>query len=416
MTVARASPLLPARPGRVLLVAVAAGLALSVCRAASEEPARTEALGAGRHVVDMRGVRVAIPAGLSRVATIDDGFVEGVMTHLGVISKVVAVGSWSLRREFRYRFPLPSGASSEYTQGMNTMLALHPWLRDRPCVTPPEGDVISYESLVNARPDLVILRVGDCAVGTNPDVVAGTTRVIESLGLPVVVLHAPSSVRDTGLDTMRDELRVLGEVFQQARAARDLAAYLESLDDLVRSRTRGIAESERPAALYLGLAAGARQAGGAGYAWGVDTAESYILEHLVGARNAYRGAGSRVLLSAEQLLALDPDVIFLPTSAGYHPPEELYEAPDFRLLRDLRAVRERRVYALAWAPDNCARRLEYPIDMLIMAKGVYPERFRDIRVHQWVLRFYQRLYGADGETAEMLRSRQWLDWMVRTTF
>ncbi|MBE3073287.1 MAG: iron ABC transporter substrate-binding protein, partial [Acidobacteria bacterium] len=93
-----------------------------------------------------------------------------------------------------------------------------------------------------------------------------------------------------------------------------------------------------------------------------------------------------------------------------------YEAPDFRLLRDLRAVRERRVYALAWAPDNCARRLEYPIDMLIMAKGVYPERFRDIRVHQWVLGFYQRLYGADGETAEMLRSRQWLDWMVRTTF
>jgi len=73
-------------------------------------------------------------------------------------------------------------------------------------------------------------------------------------------------------------------------------------------------------------------------------------------------------------------------------------------------VRERRVYALPWTPDNCARRLEYPIDLLIMAKGAYPDRFRDIAVGQWALEFYQRIYGIDERQAATLLRAQWLEW------
>jgi iron complex transport system substrate-binding protein len=113
-----------------------------------------------------------------------------------------------------------------------------------------------------------------------------------------------------------------------------------------------------------------------------------MLEQVIGGRNAYLGPGARVLLNADQILALDPDVIFLPTSAGYHPPRELAEAPYFRELQRLRAVGRGRVYALPWSPMNCARRLEYPIDLMIMAKGVYPDRFADIGVRDWVLDFY----------------------------
>jgi iron complex transport system substrate-binding protein len=141
-----------------------------------------------------------------------------------------------------------------------------------------------------------------------------------------------------------------------------------------------------------------------------------MIEHLVGARNAYRGPGSRVLLNAEQILALDPDVIFLPTSAGYHPPRELAEAPYFSELQHLRAVREKRVYALPWTPMNCARRLEYPLDLLVMAKGAFPDRFRDLAVHQWALAFYRRTYGIDERQALELRRAQWLDWAVDAGF
>jgi iron complex transport system substrate-binding protein len=53
---------------------------------------------ARRTVTDMRGVAVRVPATVSRVATIDDGFVESVMTRLGVIRTLVAVGSSSQQR------------------------------------------------------------------------------------------------------------------------------------------------------------------------------------------------------------------------------------------------------------------------------------------------------------------------------
>ena len=57
-----------------------------------------------RVVTDMRGIAVTIPDEPRRVATIDDGLVEGIMTHLGVIDRVKVIGSWSMKRDYRYRF------------------------------------------------------------------------------------------------------------------------------------------------------------------------------------------------------------------------------------------------------------------------------------------------------------------------
>jgi iron complex transport system substrate-binding protein len=233
--------------------------------------------------------------------------------------------------------------------------------------------------------------------------------ILGAMGIPVVVLRSPADYRGQGLESLRAEIDVLGLLFEREREAAALSDDLSAAETMVRARVQAVPPAARSRVLYLGLASGARSSGGAAYAWGVDTTESWMIERLVGARNAYRGPGARVLLNAEQILALDPDVIFLPTSAGYHPPSELIEAPYFRELQRLRAVRGRRVYALPWTPENCARRLEYPIDLLIMAKGAYPDRFRDIAVDQWALEFYQRIYGIDKVQAAALRRAQWLE-------
>ena len=44
-----------------------------------------------------------------------------------------------------------------------------------------------------------------------------------------------------------------------------------------------------------------------------------------------------------------------------------------RNLRELRAVREKRVYAMPWSPMNCARRVEYPLkeDLSINVASYY---------------------------------------------
>ena len=113
---------------------------------------------------------------------------------------------------------------------------------------------------------------------------------------------------------------------------------------------------------------------------------------------------------------MNPDVIVLPTDWGYHPVREILEAPYYQNLQDLDAIKNGRVVSLPWTPYDCAKRLGYPIEVVIIAKAAYPERFEDIKVHEWVLEFYQNVYGVDEETAIGLRSAQWLDWTVEEDF
>ena len=65
---------------------------------------------------------------------------------------------------------------------------------------------------------------------------------------------------------------------------------------------------------------------------------------------------------------------------------------------------------------NCARRLEYPIELMIMAKGAFPERFSNLAVHDWILRFYRRTYRVEDAAARLLRRGQWLEWTVESGF
>lgn len=364
-------------------------------------------------ITDMRGQEVVIPANPQRIATIDDGFVEAVMTHLGSVDKVATIGSWSMKRDYRYEFETTAGEKYEH-RGWNTMKFLHPWLDELPIFNSPQGNVLNFETLAMATPDLVIMRVGDCTVN---DRVEGSSKhaieTIEAMGIPLVVLYAPKGAE---LATIHEEMRVLGDVFDQREKAVALADYLAQTEKMIRERTAHIPDAQKSRLLYLGLNPNVRQSGAAATVFGVNTPESFIIENIANAKNAYRGQGSGVPMSAEQIYALNPDVIVLPTQNGYHPPRELYEAPYMGVLSELEAIQNKRVYAMPWTPMNCARRVEYPLDMLIIAKAAYPEQFRDIRIYEFALKFYQDVYGVNQDTAKGLRTTQLLDWMAESDF
>lgn len=371
-------------------------------------------------VTDMRGKQVNIPENLERVATIDDGFIEGVMTHLGVINKVTAIGSWSMKHDYKYTYETTDG--KKYTaKGVNTMKYLHPWLNDIPCFNSPQGDILNYETLAKADPQLVILRVGDCTVsggsyfrGGDPAQLEKAINMIESLDIPLVVLFSPTYYGKAELSSMKEEMRVLGDIFKQRDKALKLYEYLNETEIMVRNRTKNI--KDKPNVLYFGLNSAARKQGGSGMVSGITTPESYIIENIVNAKNAYRSKGNNIILSGEQVYAIDPDVILLPTQNGYHPADELLKAPYYQNLNQLKAVQNKRVYALPWTPMNCSRRVEYPLDILIIAKASYPELFKDIKVHQFALDFYKKVYNVDDKTAKALRSEQLLDWTVENDF
>lgn len=370
-------------------------------------------------LTDMRGIQVALPREINRVVTISDGFIAGVMSYLGEVDKIVGLGSRCVQMNFSYDYTGAAGEDYRYENGMNTVLFLHPRLQDLPLIA-ASNLALNVEALAGLRPDVVILRAGSCTFGSLEDEnTQKTIHTLEAIGIPLVVLKGPPCYDEPTLDFISEEIRLIGRLFDQEERAGELAGFLEEQAQQIKMRTRDIPEAGKKRVLMLGLSPRVRASGGAGNTKGEDTIESFFLEDYANARNAYEGMGGRasyVVLSAEQIYALNPDVILLPTSSGYHPPRELYTAPYFENLQRLRAVKDKKVFALPWTPCNCAKRIEYPIEMMIMAKAAYPEKFADIKVHEWVLEFYRQTFGVDAATARRLRSAQWLDWTVEQDF
>lgn len=381
----------------------------------NDEKEQIQILNSGfKNITDMRGISVEIPEHPQRVITVSDGMIESVMAHFGVMDKLIALGSACIQRDFTYKIP---GKDQEYhfSEGMNPIRLLYPATAELPLIA-SSGLPLQLEKIASLNPDLIILREGCCTIPNLDDPKSKQAlAMLSSFGIPVVVLKGTTKFDPPDLKMINKEISILGEIFNQEEKAKDLNGFLENAITLVQSRTSGILEKDKTKVLLLGLSPIAREGGSAGVTKGKDTMEGYFIENIVNAKNAHQGKGGRtssLLLNTEQIFALDPDVIVLPTASGYHPPEELYEAPYYSMLQNLRAVREKKVSALPWTPCNCSKRIEYPIEVMMMAKIAYSELFEDILIHEWVLEFYQKIYGIEREQAEKLRSAQWLDWTI----
>jgi iron complex transport system substrate-binding protein len=362
-------------------------------------------------VEDARGVRVKVPRCANRVVTISDGMIEGVMTRFGVAEKIIGIGSKAIPLTMDFSYPTLDGKTRRIHSGMNTVAYLNPRFMELPVVA-RYGTGIQYERLVGLNPDLIIIRTGSSSLYEDEGKNRARLALLESLGIPLVVLRGPNTHDDPRVSTLAREIRILGQIFQEEKKAGDLVSFLEETLDGIERRTRKIPPSNRKSILLLGLSSRSRLEGGAGYVRGTRTLQTHLMTRFVHAENAFGRPGAWRLLNIEHLLALDPDVIVLATSGGYHPPGELYDAPYYQSLKEMRAIRNRNVSALPFTPCNCEKRLEYPIDVMVMAKAAYPERFRDIDLSSWLLSFYRNLYGVDQATARGLLSCQCMGWTL----
>ncbi|WP_301663487.1 ABC transporter substrate-binding protein [Methanoculleus frigidifontis] len=398
----------------LLLICLFGAILVCGCTGTTADASAEDATGT-RTITDMRGRTVEIPATIERVVCIDDGFVEGIMYRFGMQDRVVGLGgAWI--KDYTYSFEATDGGTYEYKNGMNPVRYLIPGLADLPVLV-ESGTGMNYETLASLDPDVIFLREGAWAFSAGSDEnLEKTIQTIDSLGIPLVILVGPPYQESPTVDNIGDEIRLVGEVFSRQKDADQLASYLDGQIGEIRARTKDVPEDKKIRMIQLGLSPRARQGGGAAMAWGGDTIESYFIEEIANAKNAYKGTGAFVVISTEQILTLDPDVIVLPTAQGYHPASELYTAPYYQNLQELKAVKNQRVYALPWTPYNWAKRLEYPIEAMVIAKAAYPDRFADIDVGEWTLDFYRQVYGVDEATAKELRSVQWLDWMEEENF
>lgn len=242
------------------------------------------------------------------------------------------------------------------------------------------GDSVNYEAVIAADPTIAV------NVGTiNDKLVSDCDTLSKNLGIPVVAV-------DGDLKSAPEAYRFLGELFGVKEKAEKLAQYIEkTFADI---ENMNIADEDR-VRVYYGNGEDSLETAPAG------SSHAQILD-MVKALNVAdleMGDGSRVQISAEQLLAWDPDVILLIGEpkvdlSGNDAAEEFMDNPDFKTLK---AVKDKSVYGIPNAPFSWVDRPPGPnriVGIRWLSGILYPEEL-NYDVDEEVKNFFRLFYHVD---------------------
>jgi iron complex transport system substrate-binding protein len=242
------------------------------------------------------------------------------------------------------------------------------------------GNTTNLEVLLDLKPDLIL------DVGTiNDTYVSLANRVQQQTGVPYALL-------DGRFAAVAPTYRKLGELTRRQSAAEALARYAERTIATVKARIAAIPENQRPRVYYARGPRGLQT--GLGGSINVETIE------FLGGRNVAGGRrGGMAIVSIEQVLAWNPDVIITiePAFAAAVRTDPVW-AP-------IKAVRTGRVYLSPTLPFGW---VDFPpsVNRLIglwwLAKALYPARFPD-DLRPIARDFYRRFYHMDPTDAQIER-------------
>jgi len=350
---------------------------------------------ATKEIVDMRGVAVKIPSDPQRVVIVDKGFITQNIVALGVQDKIVASGGML-------------SSENEKAEDRDS-LYLFPKIIELPNVGYTFGG-FNFETLISVKPDLVLWANSEY-IKDNEITKEAMDRIENELKIPIVVINTPGAYSNPTMNTQYEGIIILGKVFNKEKRAKEIHDITKKYVDMVYNRTKDIKDSEKPSVMYIGL----KTDDSIGAVWGKNYGDAKFAEEICNIKNVY-GESKSQLMSAEQIIAMNPDVIILATNSILPDINILSTAPKYKPLQNVNAVKNRRIGSfglLTWWGDF---KLDYPTILLISAKTVYPEKFSDIKVNKWVNDYHKELYGLNDNQAQRLKEIQLLDWMDSNDF
>lgn len=215
------------------------------------------------------------------------------------------------------------------------------------------------EAIISANPDVIIMSAAESKDADD---------LQDKTGIPVVVVPGSDTTLD---DNAYETIRLMGEVYGKEDRAEELTNYLDSVKADLETRTADIPDADKPT-VYVG---GVSFKGHHGFEGTEANYGPFVLIHANNLADT-TGQSGAFDIDTEQVLAWDPDVIFLDFNGMALINEDYAKNPDF--YQGLTAVREGRVYSQISFRSSASNLETALADAYYAATILYPEQFADI--------------------------------------
>lgn len=324
----------------------------------SEEQTETQETGETREITDMAGRKVTVPAAEDIESVFSTGPVAAIFMYMVAPDKLLG---WN----YELNDVEKSIILEKYHDLPNFGM----------------GDAINYEAVIAANPTIAL----NCGK-INDAMVSDCDALSKSLGIPVIAV-------DNELNNSAEAFRFMGELLGVEDHAEELAEYSEKIFTDIASLA-DIPEDEK-VSVYFGNGEDSLETAPR------ESQHAQILDavNVTNVADLELGDGSRVQISAEQLLAWNPDVIVVngepkADKSGNSAAEDILSNPDYA---SLKAVQDNKVYGTPNAPFSWVDRPAGPnrlIGMRWLSAVVYPEYIK-CDVNEEIREFFNLFYHVD---------------------
>ncbi len=347
-----------------LVMSVSLLTGYSETKAATEEQAQsgeqdaTQETAETREITDMAGRKVTVPAAENIESVFSTGPVAAIFLYMVAPDKLLG---WN----YELNDVEKSIILDKYQDLPNFGM----------------GDAVNYEAVIAANPTIAIN-----SGKINDAMVSDCDALSESLGIPVVAV-------DNELNNSAEAFRFMGELLGVEDHAEELAQYAEQVFTDI--NVLSDIPEEKKVSVYFGNGEDSLETAPRG------SQHAQILDAInaVNVADLELGDGSRVQISAEQLLAWDPDVIVVngepkADKSGSSAAEDILSNPDYA---SLKAVQDQKVYGTPNAPFSWVDRPAGPnrlIGMRWFSALIYPEYIK-CDINEEIHKFFDLFYHVD---------------------
>ena len=347
-----------------LVMSVSLLTGYSETKAATEEPTQsaeqdaTQETAETREITDMAGRKVTVPAAENIESVFSAGPVAAIFLYMVAPDKLLG---WN----YELNDVEKSIILDKYQDLPNFGM----------------GDAVNYEAVIAANPTIAIN-----SGKINDAMVSDCDALSESLGIPVVAV-------DNELNNSAEAFRFMGELLGVEDHAEELAQYAEQVFTDI--NVLSDIPEEKKVSVYFGNGEDSLETAPRG------SQHAQILDAInaVNVADLELGDGSRVQISAEQLLAWDPDVIVVngepkADKSGSSAAEDILSNPDYA---SLKSVQDQKVYGTPNAPFSWVDRPAGPnrlIGMRWFSALIYPEYIK-CDINEEIHKFFDLFYHVD---------------------